>query len=68
MKTSKYDPYYGQYNPNRKDYINTILDEQDKIFRDSDKESEKKTLPNRQIILGAGILIILGVLVIYKYK
>lgn len=68
MKTTEYKPYFGQYDPNKKDYINDILDKQNKIFRDADKGEESKSLPKRALILGGGIFLIIGILVIYKYK
>jgi|TARA_B100001094_G_C17997463_1_gene703390 hypothetical protein len=68
MKTIDYNPYYGQYDPNKKDYINQILDRQNQIFLDTEKREDDKTIPKRTIILGVGVLVLVGVLVIYKYK
>ena len=68
MKTIDYKPYYGQYDPNKKGYINQILDQQNQIFLDAEKKEDDKTIPKRAIILGTGVLVLVGVLVIYKYK
>jgi len=64
----KYDVYYGAYNPNRKDYINSILDEQQDIMIGVEESANKDNLRKRGLILGVGVMIILSVLVIYKYK
>ena len=52
----KYDVYYGAYNPNRNIMIGV------------EESANKENLRKRGLILGVGVMIILSVLVIYKYK
>lgn len=68
MKAQKYTPYYGTYNPNKRDYIKKIIDNQQDVIDEVEREKSKEFLPKRTLIFGGGILLVLVVLVIYKYK
>jgi len=60
--------YFGQLDPNWRDDARSALDEQRDLMIKQEKIARDKSLPKQIAIYGGGALIILTVLIIYKYK
>tara|TARA_B110000977_G_scaffold43781_1_gene59400 strand:- start:11686 stop:11979 length:294 start_codon:yes stop_codon:yes gene_type:complete len=61
-------PYFGQLDPNWREKAQELLDEQQQIMREVEDSQRKKSLPKEIMIFGGGIVIVLTILIIYKYK
>lgn len=64
----KYDIYFGQLPPNWRDELDEVLDDQKQRMINVEKQSRIKNLPKQALVFGGGILVILTILVIKKYK
>ena len=61
-------PYFGQLNPDWRKNAQKVLDEQQGAMKDIEDTDRVTNLPKEILIFGGGTLLILAVLVIYKYK
>ena len=68
MAIAKEDFYKGQLDPYWKENLNSILDEQQQIMVDAEKQARAKSLPKELAILGGGIVAILFAIIIFKKK
>jgi hypothetical protein len=59
--------YYGQLDPDWKEKAQKIIDEQMATMKRLEDSQNKKSLPTEILIFGGGALVLLTVLVIYKY-
>jgi len=62
------NPYIGQLNPNWRDRVKLILDEQNQIMVDIEKKENKKSLPIQGLILFGGVAVVVISLIIIKRK
>tara|TARA_R110000782_G_scaffold49136_1_gene107071 strand:- start:1821 stop:2111 length:291 start_codon:yes stop_codon:yes gene_type:complete len=60
-------PYFGQSDPNWRENAQEIIDEQEEEMKRLEDAQRKKSLPTEILIFGGGTLVILTILVIYKY-
>ena len=61
-------PYFGQLDPDWRKNAQKVLDEQQGAMKDIEDTDRITNLPKEILIFGGGTLLILAVLVIYKYK
>ena len=61
-------PYFGQLDPDWKKNAQKILDEQQGNMKNLEDTDRVTNLPKEILIFGGGTLLILAILVIYKYK
>ena len=64
----KYDVYYGQLPPNFREELDEVLDDQKDRMVALEDDSRKKNLPKQALVLGVGVIVILTVLIIKKYR
>lgn len=60
--------YFGQLDPKWKENAQSILDEQSELLRSIEDKQRGLSLPKEIGIYGGGVLILLTILIIYKYK
>ena len=59
--------YFGQLDPNWRRNAQEIIDEQTEALERLEDAQRKKSLPTEILIFGGGALVLLTILVIYKY-
>jgi len=59
--------YFGQLNPNWKRDAQKIIDDQMGAMKKIEDSNNKESLPREILIFGGGALVLITVLVIYKY-
>lgn len=65
---SENEMYFGQLDPRWKENAQQIIDEQKEIMINAEKNARQNSLPKEILIFGGGTLLILTILIIYKYK
>ena len=60
--------YFGQLDPKWRENAQRIIDEQSAIMKDIERSERQKSLPREIAIFGGGALVLLTILIIYKYK
>lgn len=60
--------YFGQLDPQWRDNAQKLLDEQSELLRNLENRERRLSLPKEIAIYGGGVLILLTILIIYKYK
>ncbi len=60
--------YFGQLDPNWRENAQSVIDEQTDYMKQIEDAQRKKSLPKEIAIFGGGVLIVLSVLIIYKFK
>lgn len=65
---SENEIYFGQLDPKWRENAQRIIDEQTDIMKDIERSEREKTLPRQIAIFGGGVLVLLTILIIYKYK
>lgn len=65
---SKNDIYFGQLDPNWKVNAQKIIDEQKDVMKELEDNARRDSLPKEILIFGGGTLLLLTILIIYKYK
>lgn len=60
--------YFGQLDPYWKKNLDDALDDQEKRIVDIEDKSRRINLPKQALIFGGGLLVVLTVLIIIKYK
>lgn len=60
--------YFGQLDPYWKKNLDDVLDQEEKRMIDLEDKSRRINLPKQTLVFGGGLLAILTVLIIIKYK
>jgi hypothetical protein len=68
LKRLKEGIYFGQLDPNWRQKAQQVIDEQRDVMVGLEDGQRNKSLPTEILIFGGGAVILLTVLVIYKYK
>lgn len=65
---SENEIYFGQLDPKWRENAQKVIDEQTQIMKDIEDAERQKSLPREIAIFGGGALVLLTILIIYKYK
>lgn len=65
---SENEIYFGQLDPKWRENLQKVIDEQSDVMKEIERSERQRSLPREIAIFGGGALVLLTILIIYKYK